>query len=418
MKTKLALLTLLGMMSSIVFAQSVEYDDMYFNRKDREKLRESMMVSNRTAVSNQRVTTPTSKSEQISRFNPTDSYSARNVNPEFNNQAASQRRNDFADDEYLPEEYANGYRDAQMARANVNNWYAPGFYGLRCSAWHSPYFAMGGIYDPWMAGMWGTPSSMWRMNSGLGFGSSFMWGNSWAMNPYHPMAWDPWYAPRWGNMMGWGWDPFWNPYGGMGMGMAMGGWGNPYWGARPWGTTVVIVGNDYNSHINRTRRPSRGGSFNSQEYYNNNVVRSRDRNVATSSDMIRQQNGRFDNTVQNSRVTRFDDRQGATRSNVNQTGATRSNINTFQSRTSGANSSVTPSSRQRMDSYSPVQQNRSYSSIMNNTRSNNFMSSPSRSSSGSNVGSMGSMGGSRSTGGSVGGSSGGSSGGSRSRGGN
>ena len=393
------------------FSQNVEYDDMYFNKKDREKLRENMMVSNKSTKVD-RVTTSTSKSEQISRFNPTDSYSARNVNPDYVDNQTSKRNPEFADDEYLPEEYSDGYRSAQMANANAaNNWYTPGFYGPRHSAWNSPYFGMGGMYNPWMTPMWGAPSSMWSMNMGFGWGNSWnrnsmMWGNPWMMdpfmmNPYNAWAWDPWYNPRWG-------------MGGM-YGMNNNFWGRPGFGGM-WGnnwcpTTIVVVGDSHNSHIARTRRPSRGGSFNSAEYYNANL-RSRDRNstnTVVNNNMSRQGN-RYDNSTGNT-VNRFDGRQNSN---------TRSNINTYQSRTSSTNSAVAPS-RQRVQSYSPSSQpsqSRSYSPSFG---------SGTRSSGSSNVGTIG--GASRSSGGSVGtvggasrssggSSSGSSSGGSRSRGGN
>ena len=409
MKMKIAILTLAGMISSHAYSQSVEYDDMYFNRKDREKQREITMASNQSRTSTQRTTTNTSKSEQMSRFNPTDSYSARNVNPDNSqNLSATGKKNAFADDEYLPEEYADGYRNAQMAQTG-NSMYNSGFYGPRFSAWNSPYFGMGGMYDPWMMSgpMWGGPSMM-SMNMGFYGRNSMMWGmNPWMMDPFmqhgamafNSWAWDPWFSPRWGSMSGF--------YGGM----YGGGMHNNFWGRNNWGcTTVVIVGDNYNSHISRTRRPSRGGSFNSTEYNNTNV-RSRENNNVVSNNMNRQNNtGRYDNT-RNTTVNRYDSRQATT---------TRSNINTYQSRTS--NTGVAPSSRQRVQSYSPVQQNntRSYSPSSSNvggmrsTGGNNSMGT---------MGSVGSAGSSRSSGSSVGSSSGGgssagSSGGSRSRGGN
>ena len=95
MKTKITLLTLLGMISTLGFSQNVEYDDMYFNKKDREKLRESTLVSNKTA-NVERVNTSATKSEQIDRFNPTDSYSARNVNPDFVDNQTAKKRAEFA----------------------------------------------------------------------------------------------------------------------------------------------------------------------------------------------------------------------------------------------------------------------------------------------------------------------------------
>lgn len=340
--------------SAISFSQ--EYDDMYFNRKDREHQYE---------MGKQIKSTP--KREQISRFNPTDSYSTRNVNPDNIQSISTNGSTTIMEDDYLPEEYAYGYRSAYQTK---NTSYNSGFYGPRFSTWNSPYFGMSGIYDPWMLG------NPYFMSSNMMFRhSNIFWRNSFMMDPFNS-----WYNPYY-NMSMWHNDYY-----------------NNFWGRNNWGhTTVVIVGDNYNSHISRTRRPSRGGSFNSTEYNNTNV-RSRDNNNVVSNNMNRQNNtGRYDNT-RNTTVNRYDSRQATT---------TRSNINTYQSRTS--NTGVAPSSRQRVQSYSPVQQN--------NTRSY----SPSS----SNVGGMRSTGGNNSMGGSVGssrsnGSSVGSSssGGSRSRGGN
>lgn len=391
MKTKIALLTLFGMISSLAFAQ--EFDDMYFNRKDREKLRESMLVSNVSRSSTpERTITPSTKQEQMSRFNPTDSYSARNVNPDHaQNLSTSKSQAEYADDEYLPEEYRDGYLMAQTQQASQQNWYSPGFYGPRMGAWNSPYYGWGGMYDPWMMSpMWGGPSSMWSMSIGYGWGNSWgrnsmMWGNPWMMdpfmNPYNAWAF---------NSFGWGWDPWFNPYWGgrythWGRPMA---WGNPYW--HP--TTVIIVGDNSNSHISRARRPSRSGA----DYYNTNT-RTADRTSNVRTTNVNNV-GRIDNTTNtrsssfnNSNINRFDQNRNNARSNV-----------TYPSR-SASPSGVTPLHQQRNSNFNSSSPSRS-----------NSFTAPSGGNMRSSGGVAPSSGGMRSGGGSIGSSSGGS----RSRGGN
>ena len=63
-------------------AQEVEYDDMYFNSEDRAKLREqrALEVAYNTPKKSNKFE---EYQEEAASINPTDSYSARNVNPEY-----------------------------------------------------------------------------------------------------------------------------------------------------------------------------------------------------------------------------------------------------------------------------------------------------------------------------------------------
>jgi hypothetical protein len=75
----LATFSLLGISGALA---QVEYDDMYFNKEDRAKLKaeRGMEVA---------YNTPSKKrlNEESEDLNPTDSYSARNVNPEYTSRA-------------------------------------------------------------------------------------------------------------------------------------------------------------------------------------------------------------------------------------------------------------------------------------------------------------------------------------------
>src|SRR5690606_19271292 len=67
---------LLSVLTVGSYAQGIETDDMYFNSKDRAKLKAAEGQGDVYASAKK----ATREEEQI---NPTDSYSARNVNPEY-----------------------------------------------------------------------------------------------------------------------------------------------------------------------------------------------------------------------------------------------------------------------------------------------------------------------------------------------
>jgi hypothetical protein len=79
MKTRVILFSMvLSVIGSAAFAQ-VEQDDMYFNSKDRAKLRESRKTADVALASARKK----DRQEEEELNNPKDTYSARNVNPEF-----------------------------------------------------------------------------------------------------------------------------------------------------------------------------------------------------------------------------------------------------------------------------------------------------------------------------------------------
>jgi hypothetical protein len=245
MKTKLILgLTMLTGVAAI----AQENDDLYFRSKDREKL-EAVRATEQTYVSNydnfkkKHFNEPTELDEYT---NPTDSYSARNVNPEYisrsySDQVSEDEANYFVEG-YAPATnnfnynsgyYYNGFNN----NVGWNSWYGPQFY----NTWGSPY----GWNDPWMNAGWGGNRWMnpyWgnRWGSGWSLSASYFWGNSWGNS--------------WGNNWGWGWnDPFWNPYNSWGSSWSY--WNNGWY--RP--TTVVVVGGDGN-RPNYGKRPTRSSA--------------------------------------------------------------------------------------------------------------------------------------------------------------
>src|SRR5688500_16958509 len=144
MKSKALLLSLVSFLFTLAaVAQEVESDDMYFNSKDRAKL-------NATKATQAAVTASIKKAkreapvEQQEEINPTDSYSARNVNPEYEartNAASAQSDNE----DYFISNYR--YRNANELNTWNNNfnsrysnaWYSANYWGPSINSWNSPY---------------------------------------------------------------------------------------------------------------------------------------------------------------------------------------------------------------------------------------------------------------------------------------
>lgn len=245
------------------FAQ-VEYDDLYFNAKDRSEL-------NAMEASGSLTMTGKKKSMLQDDFNenPTDSYSARNINPEHvsraNSKAAQEDETDYFINDYQ-QSTASGYSNWSSGFDNWYNspWYSAGWYGPRFSSWNSPY------YSPFYSYM-GSPYSAWS-------------------SPYYDPFYDPFYGPY---SYGYGGGSYWNvglglsysfgsPYNYYPMSMRPWGWGAGYHWYNSWypRTTVVIVDNNVNGrNVSYGKRPTRD----SRAYTNTTApTRSRDNvNVPT-----------------------------------------------------------------------------------------------------------------------------------------
>lgn len=213
MKSKVALLSLVSLLFTFAAsAQEIENDDMYFNSKDRAKLNaaKASEVSHTASIKK-------SKKEIVEdeTLNPTDSYSARNVNPEYEARSNSQTAQNDNEDYFVNNYQYNNASNFNNWNNNFNRWYSNPWYGANyydpyINSWNSPYY--GSPYD-----MWGNP---WRnpyYRSGWSSSFSYHWGSSWDygwgmsfgngyMSPYYnSWAWSPYagYSP-WGSYYG-GW---------------------------------------------------------------------------------------------------------------------------------------------------------------------------------------------------------------------
>jgi hypothetical protein len=245
----LATFSVLGI--SGAFAQAIEHDDMYFNSEDRANLK-AKRATEMAYNTPERSKRFTSDEEAV---NPTDSYSARNVNPEYTSRAHTQSAQ--ADEE---DYFVNNYQYNRNQLNNWNNnfnrwysnpWYRPNFYGPGINTWNSPYYGYSSWNSPWY-------DPFWSFN---GWSSSFSYhfGNSWNY------GWGGHY--NYWNRPYFGWDPY-----GMGMGMGMG-YGGGYWNNYRYPGTIVVVntGDASGRGVAYGKRPTRGTTIISDR----NNVRSR-----------------------------------------------------------------------------------------------------------------------------------------------
>lgn len=235
----------------------VEYDDMYFNSKDRQKLKEKQ-ASEQLAISQSLGARKPNRSEEVYADNSMANYSARNVNPEYSARSYSEKASDDA--EYFSSDYrysnASNYTNFNNSYSNWYNnpWVANNYWGSSIYGWNSPYY--GSYYDSW-----GNPWMNPYYNSGWSSSFSFYWGNSWNYG--------------WGSNLGWGMgfsygNPYYNSWAGwgpsMGWGMGMGmGWGRGYYRY----PSVVIINNDYGRNYAYGKRGTQNGMVTRNQSVNN-----------------------------------------------------------------------------------------------------------------------------------------------------
>jgi hypothetical protein len=220
-------------------AQSREYDDMYFKSSDRKKAK--------AAKENEMAATKKADKKQDQRaLQSNDSFSARNMNPEYvsRNNAAQlaeeEGRNTYSEDDYFVEELdRNPTSTFQNQPYMMSNLHGRGFYDPRMmNAWgfRNPYFNPmwgGGFYDPWMMGMY---DPFWGPTMGTGFRMNMGFSYGWGWNRWHcPWGWNSW-------GMGGFYDPFWGPT----------------WGMGGWYPTRVVVVNNYSGSDLSGRNVTRG----------------------------------------------------------------------------------------------------------------------------------------------------------------
>ena len=341
MKNKVIILSLLSfVVVGSAFAQ-VEQDDMYFNSKDRAKLREAQKTNSVVLASR-------NSRERDEDINPTDSYSARNVNPEFTSRAQSKTAAEDEQDYFVTNyRYANqGYYNNFNTRYNTwynSSWYRSNYWGSSINGWNSPYY--GSAFDAY-----GNPWANPYYRSGWSSGFSFYYGNSWnygmnncfSCSPY--AYYDPYYD-------------FYNPYNAY---SPYSFWGPSYYN-RPmyrygggWGTpTRVVYVNDVNRGVygkrsSRSAQIERDGDRGTRGT-GRIVEESRDGGRTPSGGRINREQEYYNNTWRNSN-----------RSNTNSSWSTPSRTatpswNNNNSNNSNSNSRSSWESQQRSTpSYTPA----------------------------------------------------------------
>lgn len=300
--------------ASLVAQDGIETDDLYFNSKDRAKLNEKK--ANAAMAKFKRADQQIPGNDKL---NPTDSYSARNVNPEYSAQGY-QEGDDTAgmDNYFLPNYQPTGINQNlnNFNNSNFNNW----------NSWnnwrYNPYWGYGyngfnNFYpSPWMDPFWGNPygsfySPGWSMSLG------YAWG-----------GWNSWY----GNV-GYGWNS-WSPWNSF-----YGGWGG--YGYYP--STVVVINNGENNRITYRKRPQRSSNLNHE------VDRSRQLGY-TRTDGVSSGRSRSSNTVYYDRSWRRNNNENSTtRSFWSNTGANNSNTRSSFNNWNNSNSDF---GRQRSPGFS------------------------------------------------------------------
>jgi len=271
MKTKVAILSLMAMcFAGSLMAQ--EIDDMYFNRKDRAKLNAAKGDETTYSASKKSKGSDEAATGDES-INPTDTYSARNTNPEYVSRENSEQAATDNPDYYVTDYRNSTVNNLNKFNNNYNNWYNSrwynsGYYGNSMySGWNSPYY-YNSFGNPWMSPYY---------QPGWGSSLSFYYGSPYYNNMYYsPYSsygyYDPFYSPYYGYGSGWGMSYGYGSsfYSGWGIGYGLGSY--YYWGGRP---TVVVV-NNYSGEGYRGpvigKRADRGGmtTYNHQGYTSRN----------------------------------------------------------------------------------------------------------------------------------------------------
>lgn len=247
-------------------AQKAENDDMYFTSKDRVK---TATVSANTKVQVSRTPETSASANEVVGINPTDSYSARSVNPEYSASTSTGKSKESSN--YFIENYnptgVNGnlngnYRGTTSYSNPYANPYSYGYYGNSFGyGGYSPYMGMG--YNPYMMGMGGFGYPMYGSRFSMSMGTSF------GYNPmmYGSMGYGYGYGSAWGNPWGM-YDPFYSPFYSMSCPYSFYGYnsfGNGWYG---YPGSVIIVNNDGRSYdgrkISQQRRSDRSSSTNFQ----------------------------------------------------------------------------------------------------------------------------------------------------------
>jgi hypothetical protein len=250
MKLKVLFLSMLATALIGSAVAQVENDDMYFNSSDRVKLKEARKAEQMTLASNR-----ANRNSDEEGLNPTDSYSARNVNPEFTSRSQSGTAAEDEEEYFVSNYRYNNASQFNNWNSNFNNWYGSSWYrnnywGPSIYGWNSPYY--GSAYDTW-----GNPWSNPYYQSGWSSSFSFYYGNSWNYgwgNTYNPYC-------------GYGYDPYgggYSPYYGYGSY-----YGSPFRSRNSYYPTYVVVADNDSRGAAYGKRASRSSQYNRETYGGN-----------------------------------------------------------------------------------------------------------------------------------------------------
>ena len=128
MKNKGMMLSLATLLfASATMAQGVETDDMYFNSKDRAALKAQKSLETPSYTASAKKTKKNEVAEEVS-VNPTDSYSARNVNPEYSARSNSETALFDEQDYFVSNFKYKKSSDINQWNNSYSNWYGAPLY--------------------------------------------------------------------------------------------------------------------------------------------------------------------------------------------------------------------------------------------------------------------------------------------------
>ncbi|RAV99785.1 hypothetical protein [Pseudochryseolinea flava] len=269
MKIKMLLSTVFSLSVLTVAAQ--ENDDLYFNSKDRAKLAAEQASLTKTVAP---VENATEVTDEESYSNPTDSYSSRDINPEFaarsNSEVASEDDANYyvSDYKFNNQTKFRNFNDNYSAWNN-SPWYSSNYYGPQINRWNSPYYGYNNPYSsPWADPYWSY--SGWSASFSYSYGNNYgYWNNPYCYNPYSHY-YNPYGYYNYG-----GYPSYYDPYYG-------GGFGGYYGGGYYYPRTVVIINDGYRYTPNYGKRSSRSADV-MREAPNRNAQYRTSRNPQRSS---------------------------------------------------------------------------------------------------------------------------------------
>ena len=222
-------------------AYGQEFDDLYFNSRDRAKLNEGKIAADLGLTKKNG-----EMREANATLNPTDSYSARNINPEYSTQLQTGASPAVDDNYFIPDFQPTGVnRNLSDCNCNAGSYYNP-YFGNH--AWNNPYYGyangFGSPFGNYYPSPWGYPS-YGGFNSGLSLSMGYGWGG---------------FSPGFYSGMGYGYGSysnFWNPYGNP--------WRNGYYGSYygyPGQVIIINNGDTGAPRVSYSKRSSRSSNIN------------------------------------------------------------------------------------------------------------------------------------------------------------